>query len=452
MNDNEFPIDLMPDRIRDAIVAQAAMGNYHLPSVATAALAIASHAAQGIYNIDFLARPSTVPASLFALICAPSGSAKSSLFDPMLTGVRRWQYRMSEVHRLALADYEVDRRLYERQRLAAEKDNDRDTLIDLERRKPRLPRSPQNVASQITTHAVFTPEGASLLKGYSLNAKNAPEEFGGALASLWSGEMIDRTTGDQRMILRDRRLAMLVMVQGSVAEEFLSSEALEGQGLLARFLVVNAPAWHPLDEDFTASDHRDRKERLLRRMDRFHDRIDQMLSEPLATREGQDGELELPTMFWTPEAAKVMREFQTEALAWNHSETENWFRRSFEHCVRLCGVLAIFEDEAAISEATARAGVALTRYSAAQLRSMDVAPISERHSQYHQYIAPALKKFRAAPDGLTMRELYRTIWKKVDPDHRGRILETMERDDLITKEKVRKGTNEIVVYRIREGE
>lgn len=466
MNDNiEFPIDLMPPRIRDAIEAQAAMGNYHLPSVATAALAIASHAAQGLYDIDFLARPSTVPASIFAMICAPSGSAKSSLFEPMLAGVRQWQHRASDVHRLLLADYEVDRRLYERQRLAAEKENDRDTLIDLERRKPRPPRSPQNVSSKITTnglfrslhddwptHAVFTPEGASLLKGYSLNAKNAPEEFGGALASLWSGEMIDRTTGDQRMILRDRRLSMLVMVQESVAEEFLSSEALEGQGLLARFLVVNAPTWHPLDEDFTAPDHRERKERLLRRMDRFHGRIDQMLSEPLATRDGQDGELDLPTMTWTREAAQVMRSFQTEALAWNHSETENWFRRSFEHAVRLSGVLAIFEDEEAISEATARAGVALTRFYAAQLRQMDVAPINERHAQYHQYIAPALKKFRASPNGLTMRELYRTIWKKLDPDHRGRILETMERDELITKEKVRKGTNEIVIYRLGEGE
>lgn len=458
----EFPIALLPDRIRDAIEAQVAMGNYHLASVATATLAIASHTAQGLYNIDFLAKPGSVPASLFALICAPSGSAKSSLFDPILTGPRRWQRRMADVHTILRADYEVDRRLYERRRQVAEKENDRETLLDLERTKPLPPRSPVNTSSKITTnglfkslhddwptHGVFTPEGASLLKGYSLNSKNAPEEFGGALASLWSGETIDRTTGEQRMILRDRRLSMLVMVQGSVAEEFLSSEALEGQGLLARFLVVNAPKWSPLDEDFTQPDYLARKERLLHRMERFHDRIDDMLSEPLATHDGHDGELNLPVIRWTPAAAKIMRAFQTESLAWRTSETENWFQRAFEHCVRLAGVLAIFEGENEISEKSARAGVALTRYYAAQLQQMDVAPVNDRHSQYHQYIAPAMKKLRQAPDGLTERDFYRTIWKKVDPEHRAKILATMAMDDMIVAEKIRRGTNEIVVYRLK---
>lgn len=458
----DFPITKLPHAIRDAIEAQAGIGNYPVESVGTAALAVVSLAAQGLYNVDFLARPTAVPASLFCLICAPSGGAKSSLFEGLLAGPRRWQEQQSDIWRDKKTEYEVSRRIYEKLKVAAEKGGNREEMLAIEKSKPIPPRSPYNTSSKITTnglfkslhddhptHGVFTPEGASLLKGYSLNAKNSPEEFGGALASLWSGEVVDRTTGDQRMIIRNRRLSMLVMVQGQVAEEFLSSDMLEAQGALARFLIVNAPAWRPLDLDFTDPDYIARIDRLSKRLEAFHARIEEMLNEPLITREGNDGELQLPTLRWTPAAKQVMRAFQTEALGWEAQQTENWFKRGFEHCVRLAGVLSIFEGEDEISVQCAEAGVELARYYAAQLRKLDVAPVNERHTQITQYIAPAIKKFKTSPDGLTMRDLSRSIWKKMDPQHRERVVEAMINDDIIEQVNVKKGANEVVLFRLK---
>lgn len=462
----DFPIETLPPAMRDAIEAQAAMGNYHLASVGTAALSIASLAAQSLYNVDFLALPRSCPVSLYTLIIAPSGGAKSTLFAKLETGVKNWQRNAARAHKQAMMEYDVQRRFYERDRVQAEKSGTAADLLDIERRKPLRPRSPWNVSSKTTTnglirmlheewpsHGLFSAEAASLLKGHSLNAKNSPEEFGGTIASLWSGESIDRATGDARMMLHDRRLSILLLAQGGVASDFLGSQALEEQGALARFLIVQAPPWKPIDHDFTTVDHEERTARLERRMERFHDRIERLLSHPLDTRENSadDGELELPTLGWTPEAKRVMREFQTEALSW-HGETENWFRRAFEHCLRLSAVLAIFEGEEAISADCARAGVALTRFYAHERRSLEIVAIDDRHSQYEKYITAAMKRFREAPEGLTLRDLSRSIWKRMDAPVREKVIEAMIKDDLIAAFEVQRGKNKTVIYKVKENE
>ena len=62
---------------------------------------------------------------------------------------------------------------------------------------------------------------------------------GGALCSLWDGETVKRVRAskDETYSLSGRRLAMHLMVQPVIAEQFLSMKDLEGQGLFSRILV-----------------------------------------------------------------------------------------------------------------------------------------------------------------------------------------------------------------------
>lgn len=473
-----FPIDLIPARARDAIEAQAAIGNYPIESVGTAALAIMSHVAQGLYNVDSLQRPGvTYPLSQLFMILSPSGDAKSSIYKALMTGVHRYQATMGDIHENDMVDYRIDMRAYEKRRAAVEKDKEatREDRLDVERSKPLLPRSPWNTPSKITTNGIFqtlqegmptfglfTGEGGSLLAGHSLRKENAPAEFASAITTLWDGDTVDRTTGDVTMRLRGRRLSGLIMVQPEVASAFLNDPTLKVHGIHARFFIVAPELWEPLDLDFNDPVEQRRRERLVSRLDAFTDRIEDLLGEILPTAERDYRELTPPTIGWSQQAAQHMRGFQTRALKMR-GEEETFFKRTFEHACRMAAVLAVFEGrhnplrrvlpgendvtlEIGIDEA--KAATALVEFYAEQWRKLDVHSADDRDTRLAGYIERVTKFMRIANKPVTMRELSRNPLQRIDIKVREQVLDSMMRDQLIVAEEIENGTAKTMMWKL----
>ncbi|MFC3442159.1 DUF3987 domain-containing protein [Sphingobium rhizovicinum] len=460
----EFPLHLLPVNARTAIEAQAALGNYPVESVGTAALAIMSHAAQGLYNVDSLQRAGhAYPLSQLFLILSPSGDAKSSIYRALMSGVEAWQVRMGDLYARQMQEYETDKRHWERRRAAMDKDNDvsQEERREMERQKPTLPLHPWNTPSKTTTNGVFktlqegwptyglfTAEGGSLLAGHSLKAENSPAEFASAITNLWDGDTIDRTTGDHMMRLRGRRLSGLIMVQSAVASDFLSNVTLRQHGIHARFLIVSPRAWQPVAVDFTDSSEMMRRDLLISKLQAFCGRIEEMLSYPLTTKEGDDRELVLPTMSWSGEAKRHMLVFQNRALEMR-AEEETFFKRTFEHACRMAAVLTAHEGHEEITLEAAQAATALIEFYGHQWRSLDVQHIDERDARLAKYIDRVLKFLRTKGPA-TMRDLTRNPLQRLDLRVREAVMETLIRDDLVTAAEETQGTTTSVYYSIKQ--
>ncbi|MDF0540759.1 DUF3987 domain-containing protein [Sphingobium sp. H39-3-25] len=474
-----FPLEKLPARARDAIESQAALGNYPVEGVGSAALAVMSHAAQGLYNVDSLQRPGvTYPLSQLFMVLSQSGDAKSSIFSRLMTGVGRFQRDAGLLHEANMAAYQVDMRAWEKERIALDKDKDatRDSRVAHENSKPSLPRSPFNTHSKITTNGIyqklqtglptfglFTGEGGSMLAGHSLRKENSPAEFASAITTLWDGEAIDRTTGDVTMLLRGRRLSGLIMVQSEVAAGFLNDPVLKVHGIHARFCIVTTPGWEMLDTDFTDPAVRLKQERLVERLSAFNDRIEELLNEVLPVSQYDDRELTPPTIGWSAAAAQHMRQFQTRAIEMRREE-ETFFKRTFEHACRMAGVLAVFEGrhKAAprlmpfdqgnpvtleIGLAEAEAATALVEFYAEQWRKLDVACGDERDSRLAGYIA-RVQKFMSGKASVTARDISRAPMKGIDLKVRHQVIDSMKSDGLIVEEEAVSGTNKITIYRL----
>jgi hypothetical protein len=460
-----FPLDLLPQSLQQAIAAQVTMANYPVEAVGTAALAVVSHAAQALHNVDCLHTPGvTYPLCQLFMVLARSGDAKSSLFERFMAGIRRWQARQRIVYDGELAIYNVDRKLWDANKVKAEKAGKRDELLGLQRAIPRLPRNPDNVLSKSTGNGlfrtletgwpalgIFTGEGGSFLGGHSLRTENSPVEFASILTTLWDGGTIDRTTGEVTMRLPGRRLSGLIMAQQEVAEGFLTNPLLKAHGVHARFLIVNPPPWQPHDADFMDATKAAQRQRLESKMEDFHATIERMLSALLPTAAFDDRVLEPPTIYWSPDATAHMERWNnTVALPWRREHNEPFFNRAFEHACRLAGVLAVFDEQGKIELDVALAATALVEFYADQLRGLDLGVGDSRNSDEAPYVDKLAAWFRKQTGPVTMREISRTgpnAFRKLNSAKREGILKAMERDEYIAAVEVTKGGTKSICWR-----
>ncbi len=488
-----FPLDLLPEGIRDAISAQSAMGDYPIEAVGPAALAVVSFATQALANVEALHTPGvSYPLSNLFMILARSGDAKSSLFSALMRGVYQWQDRQLEIYNEEVIAYQTDKKLWESEKVKAEKSGDRDSMIRLGQNAPRLPLDPRNVLSKTTTNGIFstlergwpsmglfTSEGGSLLAGHSLRKDNSPAEFASAMTLLWDGAAIDRTTGEVTMRLRGRRMAGLVMVQPEVATAFLADPILKTQGLHARFLISTPPPWIPGEVDFTSTTNADRLKRLSDKLTPFATQVGALLSHKLELHGDDKRELRPVTIGWDDDAKRHLGDwYNTVALKWRREETETFFGRALEHAQRLAGALALFSNYQALTHSldrgssvddtldywrtyqtpvipaidlsVAKAATALVEWFAAQLLAIDLPATDERDTRQAVHIDRILKFMGKAGEPVSVRQIARGPMQRVDASVRDGVLDAMVRDEHIEAIEVRKCAASVtIMYKIK---
>jgi putative DNA primase/helicase len=257
-----YPVDVLPDAIRAAVVE--VQGEVQAPAemVASSALSVASLAAQSLADA---ARSKTLPGpcSLYFLTVAESGDRKSTVDRLLGRAIRDFQDQQRDASKITLASHTADLAAWQAKRDAAAAKMEKDAncgkeieghrvdLAQLETQKPEQPRVCRLLYEDVTSErlgkalatewpsgGVFSSEGGAVLGGHSMGKDNLTRTLS-LLNKLWDGapHIVDRATAAS-FAVRGARMTISLQVQPHVLADFLDRDRglSRGIGFLARFL------------------------------------------------------------------------------------------------------------------------------------------------------------------------------------------------------------------------
>jgi len=261
-----YPLEVLPDVIREAVEEVQAFAQAPVSMVATSALSALSLAAQALFDVK-RAEKLTGPIGLFTLVIADSGERKTTCDSFFLPAICEWERQQADAMRPEGAKHEADMDAWNAEReglLAAIKqaakapgkvsiDALKRELAKLQAVKPAPPRVPRLIYSDITPEelgyqlarrwpsaAIASSEAGAVLGSHGMSGDSAMRNMA-RLNDLWSGEAIqsDRRTAESWQA-RCARLTVGLQVQESTLRSFFDKSAglARGTGFLARFLVA----------------------------------------------------------------------------------------------------------------------------------------------------------------------------------------------------------------------
>ena len=283
-----YPIDALPDDIRNAVKEVYGFVQAPLPMVASSFLCVVSIAAQALIDVE-RARRLSGPVSLFMLNVADSGERKSTIDDFVTESIREYEQEQAELSKPTLRSHAADydawkskrdgklsaiKRATKEGRPTDELEVELHELSESEPEPPRIPRlllgdeTPESLAWNLAkgwpTAAVVSSEAGVIFGSHGMGRDSIIRNLG-LLNTLWDGGQLNigrRST--ESYLLHGARLSVWLQVQGPTLRAFFErSEGLaRGTGFLSRFLVAcpestmgqrqftEAPASWPALEEF----------------------------------------------------------------------------------------------------------------------------------------------------------------------------------------------------------
>lgn len=301
-----YPLDALPDTIREAVEEVAAFVKCPLPLVPGSALGALSLALQAHCDIKRAERL-TGPTGLFMLSIADSGERKTTCDGFFTSAIRQYEAEQAELAAPLLKDYAAELAAWNAEReglLSAIKDagkkgsstrDKKDDLIELEHCKPEPPRiprlilgdeTPENLAYTLAKNwpsaGVVSSEAGVVFGAHGMGKDSVMRNLG-LLNVLWDGGelSIGRRTSES-FTVKGARLTVALQIQEATLRAFFdkSGALARGTGFLARFLVA-WPESTQGNRPFTDSPETWPK------LARFHQRITEILNTPaLVTEQG----------------------------------------------------------------------------------------------------------------------------------------------------------------------
>lgn len=272
-----YPLEALPDVIRDAVQEVVGFVQAPIALVAGAALSALSVAAQAHADIRRAVKLEGAT-GLFMLTIADSGERKTTCDGFFTRVIRDWEAEQAEAAKPDLNQYRDDRDAWEAQRaglLAAIKDlarkgesshkqrDDLDRLADEEPTEPIVPRlllgdeTPESLAHTLAQKypaaGVICSEAGLIFGAHGMSKDSAMRNLA-LLNTLWDGGTlrIGRRTSDS-FTVSGARLTMALQVQEPTLREFFdrTGQLARGTGFLARFLLAwpeSTQGWRPFTE------------------------------------------------------------------------------------------------------------------------------------------------------------------------------------------------------------
>jgi len=253
-----YPVDALGDILGAAAQALQETVKAPLALCCQAVLASASLAAQAHFDV-MLPWGQTKPLSLFLLSMAESGERKSGIDDVVLSAAKAQERQDMAAYQLELEQYEADLARWKAESEAQNKRpssktqaaSDFSAAAKHDNQKPKTPIMPLRFVTEPTVEGLykllavgqpsvglFSDEAGLLIGGHALNSDNALKTMA-RLCKFWDGASFDRVrAGDGSGSLYGRRLAMHQQAQPDVMAKLLCDPMANGQGFLARCLVV----------------------------------------------------------------------------------------------------------------------------------------------------------------------------------------------------------------------
>lgn len=299
------------------------------------------------------------PLSLWFLSVAESGERKSAVDKWAMGGVREVEHEWCRDYKAAKQSHDAELEEWTARRDAAKRKEAKGQGLAATLREigasPEPPLQPTLVLADFTAEGLaklliagrpslgaFTDEAAVVFGGHGMSRETVARTAG-TLSKLWDDGTLDRVrAGDGNVKLWGRRLALHLMAQPVIAEQAFGDDVLAGQGFLARCLL----AWpqgtagtrmyvaENLHDDAAVSTYSGRVRELLRR--------------PLPLAEGERNELDPPALTLSAEAFDTWRRVHDAIEArlkpgGRYAECKPWASKAPEQCLRIAGVLTLFE-------------------------------------------------------------------------------------------------------------
>lgn len=386
-----FPMDALGEILGPA--ARAIQEKTQAPDAicAQSVLAAATLGLQGFADVELPTRARR-PLSNFFLSVASTGERKTSADGRATLPIQERERRLAELYAQERQAHAMDQAVWDQQRrqILNSKDSSpavkRAELEDLgpPPDEPLVPflTCPEPTFEGLTKFyargwpslGIFSTEGGQFLGGHGMNPDNRLKTAA-ALSSLWDGEPLKRVrAGDPLAVLPGRRLAVHLLVQPGVAAELLADPLLADQGLLSRLLVA-AP-----EATVGSRFWRETTEETERDLHRYHERLSEILEEPMPLAEGTRNELRPRSLRLSPLARDLWIGFadhveQQMAPGGEYESIRGLANKLAEHAVRLAAVIALFHDTelSELSEEDLARGIELAKfYSQEALRLFEV--------------------------------------------------------------------------------
>lgn len=347
--------------LRAAVEAVQGMTLAPMAIPAQSALSVASLAVQGFADVETLGGPRAL--SLYALTIARSGERKSACDAPFMTALRDHEREQAIAQRDAMQSWANAHALWKGERdrilLDAKKGKGEKRIAaraDLEAlgAEPSAPPSADRTVSEPTFEGLtklfatgqpslglFSDEGGQFLGGHAMNSENRQKTLA-ALNDLWQGNPIRRTrAGDGHATLYGRRLAVHLMVQPTVARNFMADPMAADTGFLPRFLMCEPPS--AIGTRMQANAQRDDKA-----LAGFADRLRAILETPMPM-DAETRELQPRILGLAPNARALLAGFAdaieaAQTPGGDLAHITGTASKAAEQATRIAGVLTLWAD------------------------------------------------------------------------------------------------------------
>ncbi|MFM8342188.1 MAG: YfjI family protein [Methylomonas sp.] len=314
-----YPVDALPDIVRDAVQEVAAFVKAPLPLVAGSALGAISLASQAHCDMQ-RANKLNGPSSLFLLMIADSGERKTTCDGFFTAAIRAYETEQAKLgepvkqqYNAALAAWNAERegllsKIKELGKQGKSAQNQKDDLRELEQCKPSAPKIPRLILGDETPEsqaytlaknwpsaAVVSSEAGVVFGAHGMGKDSVMRNLA-LLNTLWDGGSLPiGRKSTESFIVHDVRLSVTLQIQESTLRAFFNQtgQLARGTGFLARFLVAwpeSTQGWRPFTE---APDN-------WPKLAMFQQRITELLN--IAAPLNDDGVLAPKLLTFTPEA------------------------------------------------------------------------------------------------------------------------------------------------------
>lgn len=259
----EYPLDALPNLIRDAVMEVGAYVKAPIPLLATSALSAISLAIQA--HVDVERAPQLVgPSSCYFLAIAESGERKTTCDRFFHLAIQEFEESVDRDAKPGLVEFKAKHAVWEahcnglkdaiktqfkRGESADIQDQELAEIVKNEPISPRVARmtygdaTPEKLALELSTKwpsgAVISSEAGTVFGSHGMSPDSAMRNMG-LLNQLWDGvpTRIDRKTSES-INTRGARFSMGLQVQETTVRQFFdnSKGLARGTGFLARFLM-----------------------------------------------------------------------------------------------------------------------------------------------------------------------------------------------------------------------
>ncbi|SFN03308.1 YfjI family protein [Nitrosomonas communis] len=314
-----YPIDALPDGIRESVLEVQGFVKAPIPLVVSSALSALSLATQAHVNVQRAERLQG-PCGLFMLTIGDSGERKSTCDGFFTTPIREHEQQQAELLKPELEQFEAELSAWNAERegiLAAIKnagkackptDKLKRDLAEIQHNKPEAPRmprlllgdeTPENLAWSLAKHwpssGVISSEAGLIFGSHGMGKESVMRNL--ALYNvLWDGGVhnVGRRTSES-FTVQGARLTVGLQIQETTLREFIekSGALARGKGYFARFLV----SW---PESTQGTRFFTEPPTNWPSLTAFNKRLNEILSIPPSMSD--DGGLEPVTLTFSPEA------------------------------------------------------------------------------------------------------------------------------------------------------